>query len=54
MIMPFKFYEADIEAATAAVRRLINESGYGAFVSDTQCREFAIAVLVAVREHRKK
>lgn len=51
---PFRFYESDIKAAAAAVRKMINEAGYGAFVTDAQCREMAIAVLVAVRGQRNR
>lgn len=40
--------EAQIEQATAAVRQFANNSGYGTFISDAQCRELAIAVLKAI------
>lgn len=51
---PFRFYEGDIRAATVAVRKMITDSGYGAFVTDEQCRDMAIEVLKAVREQRNR
>jgi hypothetical protein len=46
------FSEDDVAAGTRAVRAAINASGYGAFVSDEQCRKLARAVLEAVRDAR--
>lgn len=39
--------ERQIKAGTAAVRKLIDDAGYGSWVSDDICREVAIAVLKA-------
>lgn len=42
------FTDEEIAAATAAVRKKIDESGYGSWVSDAQCEDVAKAVLDAV------
>ena len=39
--------DAELVAATQAVRQAINASGYGNFVSDEQCEIVAKAVLEA-------
>jgi hypothetical protein len=40
--------EAQIEAAEAAVRKFVNDAGYGSYISEAVCRELAIAVLKAI------
>lgn len=42
----------DLNTGTAAVRNMINQSGYGSFVSDEQCQAFAYTVIDAVDKRR--
>ena len=42
-----KYTKAQLHAGTKAVRKLLDESGYGGWVSDEQCEKTARAVLEA-------
>lgn len=44
----------DIAIGTSALRKTIDSSGYGAFVSDDQIQQGVIAVLTAVDAERLK
>ena len=37
-------------AATAAVRKYVDASGYGGYISDEKCRELAAAVIAALSD----
>jgi hypothetical protein len=39
-----------LRVATDAMRRMIDGSGYGHFVTDAQCREAAAAILQALAD----
>lgn len=45
---------ADVSIGTTALRKIIDQSGYGAFVSDQQLTQGVVAVLNAVDAERLK
>ena len=45
---------AEQVAATAAVRKVIDATGYGSYVSDEMCHELASAALQAADEVRRE
>jgi hypothetical protein len=45
--------QAELEAGFQAVRRMIDSSGYGRWVSDAHCRQVAFSVLEAAEQVRQ-
>ncbi len=43
----------ELDVGEAEVRKAINASGYGRWVSDAQCEQVAYAVIQAVDDYRK-
>ena len=41
-------------AATAAIREVVDDTGYGSYVSDEMCRKLALAALEAADEVRRE
>jgi len=42
----------EVQVATAAIRRVIDATGYGWYVSDAQCQQAAVAVDSAIVAYR--
>jgi hypothetical protein len=46
--------QGDLDAAKVVMHKILNDSGYGSWVSDAKVEEVAYAIIEAVDEHRKK
>lgn len=46
------FSDEEVKAGSDAVKKLIDEAGYGNFVTEAQCQQFSRAVLDAVADYR--